>query len=327
MDPLPILFRQEYSRPLEAYGSNRILSILLDFLPTTCDTIAMEFRYLYLWGETGFCGGGKKVGSVFRQGELVPDESNRVDRIEQLWSQYFDSRSTEDRNRLVLFYAPLVKLVANRVARGVSSFQSVEEICSSGHLGLINAVERFDPTEGFLFATYATIRIQGAIIDELRRDDMLPKRMRARVRTYQVARESLEADLHRTPTLRELAAHLETTMAEIMEIDDLAILSSYLVPLSMVGEDQTRFAVGSSVEPGEAAVRSSMRDTIKAALMRITERQRQVLVLHYLEGFHKSEIAETLGIDRSRVTQLIQQGLRNLRTQLEDQHGLGLDLE
>ncbi|MDA8080384.1 MAG: sigma-70 family RNA polymerase sigma factor [Actinomycetota bacterium] len=287
----------------------------------------MEFRYLYLWGETGFCGGGEKVGSVFRQGELVPDESNQVDRIDQLWSRYFESRSIEDRNRLVLFYAPLVKLVANRVARGVSSFQTVEETCSSGHLGLINAVERFDPTEGFLFATYATIRIQGAIIDELRRDDILPKRMRARVRTYQVARESLEADLHRTPTLRELAAHLETTMAEIMEIDDLAVLSSYLVPLSMVGEDQTRIAFTSSAEPGEAAVRSSMRDTIKAALMRITERQRQVLVLHYLEGFQKSEIAETLGIDRSRVTQLVQQGLRNLRMQLEDQRGLGLDLE
>jgi len=264
---------------------------------------------------------------VFRQDELVSDESNQVDHIEQLWSYYFQSRLIDDRNRLVLFYAPLVRLVANRVARGVSSFQSIEDICSSGQLGLINAIERFDPADGFLFATYATIRIQGAIIDELRRDDILPKRMRARVRTYQVARESLEADLHRSPTLRELAEHLETTMAEIMEIDDLAVLSSYLVPLSMVGENLTRFPVGSPIEPSEAAAQSLMRETVKAALMRITERQRQVLVLHYLEGFHKSEIAETLGIDRSRVTQLIQQGLRNLRIQLEDKQGLGFGIE
>lgn len=261
------------------------------------------------------------------QHELAHEKSKQVDQADELWSRYFKTRSIEDRNRLVLFYAPLVRLVANRVVRGMRSFQSLEEICSSGQLGLINAVERFDPSDGYLFATYATIRIQGAIIDEMRRDDILPKRMRARVRTYQVAKESLEADLHRTPTLRELAEHLETTLAEIMEIDDMAVLSSYLVPLSMIGDDSIGPAKGTGVEPSEAADLAAMKEIVKAALLRITERQRQVLVLHYLEGFHKSEIAETLGIDRSRVTQLIQQGLRNLRIQLENREGLELRAE
>ena len=254
---------------------------------------------------------------MFTQEELVFRASSKIDQADQLWSRYFQTRSTSDRNRLVVFYAPLVRLVANRVARGLRSFQSLEEICSSGQLGLINAVERFSPAEGFQFSTYATIRIQGAIIDEMRKDDILPKRMRARVRTYQVAKESLEADLHRTPTLRELAEHLETTIAEIMEIDDMAVLSSYLVPLSMVSDEATVPASGLGLEPSEAADLASMRDMVKSALLNITERQRQVLVLHFLEGFHKSEIAEMLGIDRSRVTQLIQQGLRNLRVQLE----------
>ena len=153
--------------------------------------------------------------------------------VDDLWSRYFEGRAIDDRNRLVLFYAPLVKLVASRFASRLRSFQSVKELCSFGQFGLIDAVERFDPTGGFQFATYATTRIQGAIIDELRRDDILPKRMRARVRTYQVARETLEGELRHTPTLSEVAAYLGTTLAETIELDDHAAMSSYLVPLSL----------------------------------------------------------------------------------------------
>jgi len=249
-------------------------------------------------------------------------ESEEAKASEALWFRYFESRSIEDRNRLVLFYAPLVKLVANRFATRMRSFQSVNELCSFGQFGLVDAIERFDPSGGFKFATYATTRIQGAIIDELRRDDILPKRLRARVRTYQVARETLEADLRHTPTLSEVAAYLGTSLAETLELHDHAATSSYLVPLSMAGEDPSGSVVGSgaaAVEPSEVAELTAMRDAVKAALMRISERQRQVLVLHYLEGFQKSEIATALGIDRSRVTQLIHQGLRNLRTELGDQ--------
>ena len=166
---------------------------------------------------------------------------------------------------------------------------------------------------------------KGAIIDELRRDDILPKRLRARVRTYQVARETLEADLRHTPTLSEVAAYLGTTLAETMELHDHAATSTYLVPLSIAGEDPAGSVIGSggsAIEPSEVAELSAMRDTVKAALLRISERQRQVLVLHYLEGFQKSEIATALGIDRSRVTQLIAQGLRNLRTELGERSEL-----
>jgi RNA polymerase sigma factor FliA len=132
---------------------------------------------------------------------------------EQLWTGYFENRSIENRNRLVVFYAPLVKIVASRFATRLRSFQSVKELCSFGQFGLIDAIERFDPAGGFQFATYATTRIQGSIIDELRRDDILPKRMRARVRAYQVAREALESELRHTPTLSEVAEYLGISLA------------------------------------------------------------------------------------------------------------------
>jgi RNA polymerase sigma factor for flagellar operon FliA len=276
-------------------------------------------------GTAGWYALGRSVIGVVVQSQHAGLATPVNDRsgADSLWSSYFEGRSLEDRNRLVIFYAPLVKLVASRFASRMRSFQSVRELCSFGQFGLIDAIERFDPSAGFQFATYATTRIQGAIIDELRRDDILPKRMRARVRTYQVARETLEGELRHTPTLTEVAAYLGITLAEAVELDDHAAMSSYLVPLSIAGDDPGGSMVGSgeaAMEPSEGAELTAMRETVKAALLRLTKRQRQVLVLHYLEGFQKSEIAEALGIDRSRVTQLIHQGLRNLRLELGDQH-------
>lgn len=238
--------------------------------------------------------------------------------VNALWDRYFATRALDDRNRLVLFYAPLVRLVASRVANRMHSIQSVEELCSCGQFGLIDAIERFDNSQGFQFATYATTRIQGAIIDELRRDDFLPKRMRARVRTYRVARESLESDLRRTPSAQEIADYLGATLPEVIELADLATTSSYLVPLSMDGEGSARLLASPRREPSEGVESSLLREEVKAALLRLTERQRQVLVLHYLEGFQKSEVADILGVDRSRVTQLIHQGLYNLGVELRD---------
>jgi RNA polymerase sigma factor for flagellar operon FliA len=240
----------------------------------------------------------------------------------KLWRAYFESGTVEDRNRLVLYYAPLVKLVASRFAARMRSVQSVNDYCSFGQFGLVEAIDKFDPTAGLPFATYAATRIQGAILDELRWDDILPKRMRARVRTYQVARDGLESDLRRPPTLTEVAIYLGVTVAEARELEDQAAMSGYFVPLSMAGDDQGGAVVGSGgapLLPSVGAEQAAMRETVKGALLRLSERQRQVLVLHYLEGFQKSEIAQALGIERSKVTHLISQGLRNLRLELASQ--------
>lgn len=160
------------------------------------------------------------------------------------------------------------------------------------------------------------MRIQGSIIDELRRDDILPKRMRAKVRTFQVARESLELEFRRAPTLSEVATYLGATLTDVREYEDLAAMSSGLVSLSMTGEDPSWLVLRSNIDRNEDEDVIAMRDAVKAALLCLTQRQREVLVMHYLEGFHKSEIADVLGIDRSRVTQLLHQGLRNLRAQM-----------
>lgn len=242
---------------------------------------------------------------------------------ETLWEQYWQDRSVELRNRLVVHYAPLVTIVARRFARRARSMESLEELCSFGCFGLIDAVERWDASAGFQFATYATKRIQGAIIDELRREDFLPKRLRARVQIYHVTRDDLTSRLHRSPTVREMADELGVEVAEAVRLHDEATVLTHLSPLVTSSEANEGRMLGAAVPapaPAEWAESAETIEAVKAALRRLTERQRQVLVLHFLEGMTKSEIADVLGVGRSRITQLMQQGLRNL------QHELGLDV-
>jgi len=236
-----------------------------------------------------------------------------------LWTAYWEDRCVELRNRLVLFYAPLVTIVARRFAKRARSMESLEELCSFGTFGLIDAVERWDASAGFQFATYATKRIQGAIIDELRREDFLPKRLRARVQIYNVARDELTGRLHRSPTVKEMAEELGIEIAEAVQLHDEAAVFTHLAPL-VTGTDANEGCVLGAAAPApspvERAERADTLESVKAALRRLTERQRQVLVLHFLEGMTKSEIADILGVGRPRITQLMQQGLRNLQLEL-----------
>ncbi len=236
-----------------------------------------------------------------------------------LWATFWRDRSREHRNRLVIFYAPLVTIVAKRFAQRSRSVDGVEELCSFGTFGLIDAIERWDASAGFQFATYATRRIQGAIIDELRREDFLPKRLRARVQIYHATRDEMESRLRRAPTIREIAAELGVEVGEAIDLRDEATALTHLSPLTEGSEaSEGRILASATVgpTPSEGAELAVMNDSVKAALRRLTERQRMALVLYFLEGLAKSEIADILGVGRPRVTQLVQQGLHNLRIEL-----------
>jgi RNA polymerase sigma factor FliA len=256
---------------------------------------------------------------LVRSQEGEGDPSNLRSAADALWAQYWQDRSLEHRNRLVLFYAPLVTIVAKRFARRSRSVEGVEELCSFGTFGLIDAIERWDASAGFQFATYATRRIQGAIIDELRHEDFLPKRLRARVQVFHTTRDDLQARLRRTPTIREIATELGVEVSEAIDLRDEATALTHLAPLTEgteASEGRILAAAATGLSPSEGAEMAMMNESVKAALRRLTERQRTALVLYFLEGLAKSEIADILGVGRPRVTQLVQQGLHNLRIEL-----------
>src|SRR5258706_8999287 len=131
--------------------------------------------------------------------------------IAELWQKYKERSTAEARERLILHYSPLVKFVAGRVAAGLPQNIEQSDLVSYGIFGLIDAIEKFDPARGYKFETYAIARIKGAILDELRSIDWVPRSVRAKARALEQAYAKLEASLHRTPTDEELATELDLT--------------------------------------------------------------------------------------------------------------------
>ena len=246
------------------------------------------------------------------------DSGNSVVAEDILWSSYFETRSVVARNRLVLFYAPLVKTTAERIAARVSQIGTLDDLCQMGVVGLIDAVERFDPSDGFKFTTYAGHRIKGAIFDGMRALDVLPKKKRAAVNSFYGARETLAAVFHRPPTVEETADHLGKSVSDVVNLAIWASRGSVMASLSLLDPvEGLEEAVDYSSDPAETVAKEWTRETVKTALKALPERQRHAVVLYYMEGFAKSKVAEILGVDRSRVTQLLSQGERNLRALME----------
>ena len=155
--------------------------------------------------------------------------------MKELWTVYKTDGSDKAREQLVVAYSPLVKYVAGRMSSGLPAHVEEADLISYGLLGLINAIERFDITREIKFETYAITRIKGAIIDELRALDWVPRSVRARAREIEKAHAKLEHQLHRTPTDEEMARELKITVEEFQEA---------LVKISHVHGGRARRAVG-----------------------------------------------------------------------------------
>ncbi|MFI5053873.1 MAG: sigma-70 family RNA polymerase sigma factor, partial [Acidimicrobiia bacterium] len=145
----------------------------------------------------------------------VPDDLTEA--INQLWADYKAIGESSARERLILHYSPLVKFVAGRVAAGLPQSIEQADLVSYGIFGLIDAIDKFDPGRGFKFETYAISRIKGAIIDELRSIDWVPRSVRAKARAIERAYSKLENELRRSPEETEVAAELEWTPGELTQ--------------------------------------------------------------------------------------------------------------
>jgi RNA polymerase sigma factor FliA len=144
----------------------------------------------------------------------VPDQES-TDVVAELWRDYKSESAPDARERLILHYSPLVKFVAGRVAAGLPQSIEQADLVSYGIFGLIDAIDKFDPGRGFKFETYAISRIKGAIIDELRSIDWVPRSVRAKARAIERAYSKLENELRRNPDDKEVAAELDATLSQI----------------------------------------------------------------------------------------------------------------
>jgi RNA polymerase sigma factor for flagellar operon FliA len=248
-----------------------------------------------------------------------------VEDSNSLWRKYRASRDQQLRDRLILTYAPLVKFVAGRLGSGLPAHVDEGDLVSYGLLGLIGAIERYDPDRDVKFETYAIARIKGSIIDELRAMDWVPRSVRARARDIERAIGELEAHGGRVPTEEEIAAKLGVSQDELDE-DLLEISRSSIAALdelwtiSSSGGDQVALIDTiedtQGPEPQAALAQTEMREALGEAIARLPEREKLVVTLYYYEELTLREIGEVLGVTESRVSQLHTKAILRLKARL-----------
>jgi RNA polymerase sigma factor for flagellar operon FliA len=244
--------------------------------------------------------------------------------LPELWAQYKATADERLRERLILHYSPLVKYVAGRVGVGLPSNVEAGDCVSFGVFGLIDAIEKFEPGRGSGFEPYAIRRIRGAILDELRALDWIPRSVRAKARAVERAYSSAEARLGRTPTEAEIAAEMGVSPSELQSsFGQLAALNVLALDELLSGEDGAgatslaeRLADLDAPDPATVFESVETRRILAEAVGGLSEREQILVRLYYFEAFTLAEIGAVLGVTESRVCQMHAKAVLSLRAAL-----------
>ncbi|MGH3025034.1 MAG: RNA polymerase sigma factor WhiG [Gaiellaceae bacterium] len=244
--------------------------------------------------------------------------------MQALWLEFGRTKDKALRDRLILTYAPLVKYVAGRLGSGLPAHVDEGDLVSYGLLGLIGAIERYDPSRDIKFETYAISRIKGAIIDELRALDWVPRSVRSRAREIERAIAELEAKLGVAPNDEQIAAKVGISVDELEEsLTDISRSSiAALDELWSVSGEGDQVSLLDTIEdttglrPAEALDETEMREALGDAIARLPEREKLVVTLYYYEELTLREIGEVLGVTESRVSQLHTKAILRLKARL-----------
>ncbi len=238
-----------------------------------------------------------------------------------------DYRSTVDpkvKDQIIIEYAPLIKFIAQKIASRLPSNIELDDLISCGVIGLMDAIEKFDPSRDNKFKTYAEFRVRGAILDELRAQDWVPRSIREKAKLVEKAYAKIEAELGRPATDEEMCEELQVTQEEfhellnkaksvsLLNIDDSATFNRGDKKLMAGLMEESR-----SSNPFSAVSYKNSRDKIKEGIATLPEKQRLVLSLYYYEDLNLKEIGQVLDVTESRVSQLHTQAILKLKAKLK----------
>jgi RNA polymerase sigma factor FliA len=255
------------------------------------------------------------------------DKSVAEAALRELWESFKKTGEMAHRERLILHYSPLVKYVAGRVGVGLPPNIEQADLVSYGIFGLMDAIDKFDLERAIKFETYAISRIRGAIIDELRAIDWIPRSVRFKAREVEKAYASLEAQLHRTPSESEVAAEMGIGLDDLHQIfSQVSFVNVVALDelLSVGGEKGDKLSLVDTLEdhkaedPVLAFESEETKYLLAKAINTLPEREKIVVTLYYYEGLTLAEIGQVLGVTESRICQMHTKAVLQLRGKLAE---------
>ena len=251
------------------------------------------------------------------------DETARI----KLWNEYAKTHSAETREKIIIEYAPLVKVVAGRLSMYLGYNVEYDDLVGYGVFGLIDAIDKFDPSKAVKFETYASLRIRGAILDQIRKMDWIPRTIRQRQRQIDTAIKSIESASGKTATDEEIARELGISDDEYTEWQSQMMVTN-VVSLNEFndGNNGSNGSEGSQMAhetiaskeagPEDVAEQNELKKALADAIELLTEKERKVILLYYYEELTLKEISNILEVSESRISQLHVKALSKMKTKL-----------
>ncbi len=238
----------------------------------------------------------------------------------RLWEDYSRLKTPELREKIILEYAPLVKVVAGRLSMYLGYSVEYEDMVSYGVFGLIDAIDKFDMTKEVKFETYASLRIRGAILDQIRKMDWIPRTIRQRQKQIDAAMKEIEQSTGREATDEEIAAKLGISGDEFLEwqsqmkVNNIVSLNEYVEQGSDIPSDKN--VTGGFESPEAVIEKSELKEMLEEALELLTEKEKKVVLLYYYEELTLKEISRVLEVSESRISQLHTKALQKMKTKM-----------
>ncbi len=244
----------------------------------------------------------------------------------RLWDSYAKTKSPEIREKLILEYAPLVKLVAGRLSMYLGYNVEYDDLVSYGIFGLIDAIDKFDSMKAVKFETYASLRIRGAILDQIRKMDWIPRTIRQKQKKIDAAMKEIESATGRTATDEEIAKSLGISDEDYnvwqsqMKISSVVSLNEFMESGSEVPAQQSNQYHFDS--PEEVIEKKELKKILEQALELLTEKEKKVILLYYYEDLTLKEISNVLEVSESRISQLHTRALQKMKTKMGNYMGI-----
>lgn len=252
------------------------------------------------------------------------DEAGR----KKLWTEYDKSRTPELREKIILEYAPLVKLVAGRLSMYLGYNVEYDDLVSYGIFGLIDAIDKYDYAKEVKFETYASLRIRGAILDQIRKMDWIPRTIRQKQKRIDAVCKDIETRLGRSATDEEIASALGISDDEYLEwqsqmkITNVVSLNEYMEQGAEVPAEGNQFTTARFDSPEENIEREELKKVLEESLEQLTEKEKKVILLYYYEDLTLKEISNVLEVSESRISQLHTRALQKMKTKMGDYMGI-----